>query len=78
MADLDGALWLVLASNRADGAVWSILPLAAQALQNCVIFALSIRRGVGGVDLLDRLMLAVAGLGVAGGLFHRSTLRPLQ
>jgi hypothetical protein len=58
--------WLVLASNRADGAVWSILPLTAQALQNCVIFSLSIRRGEGGVDPLDRLMLAIAGLGIAG------------
>lgn len=58
--------WVVLASNRADGAVWSTLPLAAQALQNCAIFALSIRRGEGGVDLVDRLMLAVATVGVAG------------
>jgi hypothetical protein len=58
--------WVVLASNRADGAVWSMLPLAAQALQNCAIFFLSIRRGEGGVDRLDRLMLAVAALGVAG------------
>jgi hypothetical protein len=58
--------WVVLASNRADGAVWSMLPLAAQALQNCAIFFLSIRRGEGGVDPLDRWMLAVAALGVAG------------
>jgi hypothetical protein len=58
--------WIVLASNRADGAVWSILPLAAQALQNCAIFFLSIRRGEGGVDPLDRVMLALAGVGVAG------------
>jgi hypothetical protein len=58
--------WIVLASNRADGAVWSILPLAAQALQNCAIFILSIRRGEGGVDPLDRVMLVIAGVGVAG------------
>lgn len=58
--------WIVLASNRADGAVWSILPLAAQALMNSAIFFLSIRRGEGGLDPLDRLMLAIAALGVAG------------
>ncbi|MDX6617688.1 MAG: hypothetical protein QOK36_74 [Gaiellales bacterium] len=58
--------WVVLASNRADGAVWSMLPLAAQALQNCAIFFLSIRRGEGGVDTWDRVMLAVAGFGVVG------------
>ena len=58
--------WVALASSHADGARWSLLPLAAQALMTSVIVALSIRRGEGGVSRSDRALLLVAAVGVAG------------
>jgi hypothetical protein len=64
-------IWSVLAivvclSQRADGASWSLVMAAAQAVLTSVIFLLSIRRGEGGLSPADVLMLALAGGGVIG------------
>jgi hypothetical protein len=56
---------LVLASQVADGATWSIVMVAADALLTSLIFVLSIRRGVGGLSTSDNAVLALAGVGVA-------------
>jgi hypothetical protein len=64
-------IWAVLAivvcaSQRADGASWSLLMAATQAVLTSVIFALAIRRGVGALGAGERAMLAVAAGGVVG------------
>jgi hypothetical protein len=64
-------IWSVLAivvclSQRADGASWSLIMAAAQAVLTSVIFLLSIRRGEGGLSPADVLMLMVAAGGVIG------------
>jgi hypothetical protein len=56
--------WLALGSNWADGASWSLLPLAAQAMLCCVIVLLSLPRGEGGLGAGELLMFGIAGLGV--------------
>jgi hypothetical protein len=64
-------IWSVLAivvclSQRADGASWSLLMVAAQALLTSLIFVLAIRRGEGGISASDQLMIAIAAGGVIG------------
>ena len=64
-------IWSVLAilvcfSQRADGATWSLLMAAAQAILTSLVFVLAIRRGEGGVSAGERLMLAIACGGVIG------------
>ena len=64
-------IWSVLAivvflSQRADGATWSLIMAAAQAVLTGAIFLLSIRRGEGGLSPADVLMLALASGGVIG------------
>ncbi|MGB0099108.1 MAG: hypothetical protein WBP61_02385 [Nocardioides sp.] len=64
-------IWSVLGvvsleSQRADGARWSLLPLATQAAGTCVILGLSVRVGSGGLSRAEVALLALAGLGVAG------------
>ena len=64
-------IWSVLAivvflSQRADGATWSLIMAAAQAVLTGAIFLLSIRRGEGGLSPADVLMIALAGGGVIG------------
>jgi hypothetical protein len=64
-------IWGVLAivvclSQRADGASWSLIMVAAQAALTSLIFLLAIRRGEGGVSPLELTMIAVAGTGVVG------------
>jgi hypothetical protein len=64
-------IWSVLAivaclSQRADGASWSIVMAASQAVLTSTIFLLSIRRGEGGLSPADVLMIALAGGGVVG------------
>ena len=64
-------IWSVLAivvclSQRADGASWSLIMAAAQAVLTSVIFLLSIRRGEGGLSPAEVLMLTLAGGGVIG------------
>ena len=57
---------VVCFSQRADGATWSLLMAAAQAILTSLIFVLAIRRGEGGVGTGDRIMLAIACGGVVG------------
>jgi hypothetical protein len=57
---------VVFASQRADGARWSLALVAAQFVGTLVIFCLSLRLGEGGGTLVDVLLLSVAGLGVVG------------
>ena len=64
-------IWSVLAivvclSQRADGASWSLIMAAAQAVLTGAIFLLSIRRGEGGLGPADLLMLTLAAGGVIG------------
>jgi hypothetical protein len=64
-----GALAIVVFfSQLADGASWSLIMAATAALLNSLIFALSIRRGVGGVTTVELVMIVVAGGGVVGWL----------
>jgi hypothetical protein len=60
--------FVVVLSQRADGASWSLVMAATQAVLTALIFVLSIRRGVGGVTTRELVMIAVAGAGVAGWL----------
>jgi hypothetical protein len=57
---------VVFLSQRADGATWSLIMAAAQAVLTGAIFLLSIRRGEGGLSPADVLMLTLAGGGVIG------------
>ncbi len=64
-------IWGVLAivvclSQYADGASWSLIMAAVQAVLTSLIFVLSIRRGEGGLSATERVMIAVAGAGVVG------------
>ena len=64
-------IWSVLAmvvcmSQRADGASWSLIMAAAQAVLTSAVFLLSIRRGEGGLSLSDMLMITLAAAGVIG------------
>jgi hypothetical protein len=66
-------IWSVLAivaclSQRADGASWSLVLVVTQAVFTSAIFALAIRRGVGGVAPRELALIALAGAGVAGWL----------
>jgi hypothetical protein len=55
---------VVCLSQRADGASWSLLMAATQAVLTTLIFLLAIRRGEGGVSAAERLMIAIAASGV--------------
>jgi hypothetical protein len=55
-----------LVSQYADGAGWSMLMLLGQAVTTGLTFALSIRRGEGGLSPLDLTITAIAGIGVIG------------
>jgi hypothetical protein len=64
-------IWGVLAivvclSQRADGASWSLILAASQAVLTSVIFVLAICRGQGGASATELVMIAVAGAGVIG------------
>jgi hypothetical protein len=64
-------IWGVLAivvclSQRADGASWSLITAAVQAVLTSVIFLLSIRYGEGGLSRTEVIMIALAGGGVIG------------
>ena len=66
-------IWSVLAvvaflSQRADGASWSLVMAGSQAVLMTLIFALAIRRGVGGLTAADLVMLTLAAGGIAGWL----------
>jgi hypothetical protein len=64
-------IWGVLAaivcvSQRADGASWSLVLTASQAVFTAFIFALAIRRGEGGMTACELSLMAVACAGIAG------------
>ena len=64
-------IWSALAivaclSLHADGATWSLLAAAGQALLTGLIFALALRRGEGGLTRAEPVMLVIAGVGVVG------------
>jgi hypothetical protein len=62
-------IWTVLAlvafaSQRADGASWSLIMTGVQAVTNGLIFVLAIRRGTGGLGAADALLIGIAGAGL--------------
>ena len=66
-------IWSMLAvvvcfSQRADGATWSLLVAATQAVLISLVFVLAIPRGEGGLGAVDMLVIAIAGAGIAGWL----------
>jgi hypothetical protein len=59
---------VVVLSQHADGASWSLIMAAVTAVLTGLIFVLSIRRGVGGLTARELVMMSIAGGGVAGWL----------
>jgi hypothetical protein len=57
---------VVFASQWASGATWSLALTAGQAVSCAAVFALAIRRGVGGVSPIELALLGLAALGVVG------------
>ena len=70
---------VVSSSQHADGASWSlIMPIAQAARLACTVFALAIRRGVGGVSTGEALLIGLAAAGVPAGRWRRSHFSPLR
>jgi hypothetical protein len=66
-------VWAVLAivvygSQRADGASWSLIMAAAQAMLTTLVFALAVRYGECGLGATDVAFTAMAAAGVIGWL----------
>jgi len=64
-------IWSVLevvavGAQGADGARWSLLPLVVQAAGTCLVLALAVRLGQGGLSRVDLCLLGLAALGLAG------------
>lgn len=64
-------IWSVLevvavGAQAADGARWSLVPLVVQAAGTCLVLALSVRLGRGGLSRVDMGLLLLAALGLAG------------
>jgi hypothetical protein len=57
---------VVYASQRADGASWSLIMAGAQAVLTAFVFLLAIRRGEGGMGARDASLIVLAAAGVAG------------
>jgi hypothetical protein len=57
---------VVLSSQWASGASWSLILICGQVISCGGIFLLSLRRGVGGVSPLELALLGIAALGVVG------------
>ncbi len=57
---------VVCASQRADGASWSLVMTAAQIAVNLLVIALAVRLGTGGVTAPEVTLMAFAAVGVAG------------
>ena len=53
-------------AQHADGASWSMIPLISQAVGTCVVFALSLKLGSGGMSRVELALIALAGAGVLG------------
>ena len=56
---------LAFASQLAAGATWSVVMIGADAALTAIIFALSIRRGSGGLSVGNLVVLTLSGLGIA-------------
>jgi hypothetical protein len=56
----------VCLSQLADGASWSLVFSANQALLTSLVFVLALRFGTGGVSPADLVLVGIAGAGVAG------------
>jgi hypothetical protein len=73
-------IWSILGSiaffsQRALGAHWSLLYAGIDALGSIIVFALSLKYGVGGWSLLDRIALFIALIGVGIAYYeHRPIL----
>jgi hypothetical protein len=72
-------IWGILAivvcvSQRAEGASWSLVLTASQAVLTAVVFALAIRHGEGGVTAVELSVMAVACAGIAGWFLAREPL----
>lgn len=66
-------IWAVLAivacvSQRADGASWSLVMSATQAVVTGLILVLAVRLGTGGLSRGDLALITLAGAGVVGWL----------
>jgi hypothetical protein len=64
-------IWAVVAvvgfaSQRAEGASWSLVMSGTQAVLTVVVLVLAVRVGEGGVRRCDTVMMTIAGAGVAG------------
>jgi hypothetical protein len=59
---------VVFASQRAEGASWSLVMAGSQAVVTSVVFLLAIRHGEGGMSAPDVALIAMAGGGVIGWL----------
>ena len=57
---------VVYASQRADGASWSLIMAGAQAVLTAFVFLLAIPRGEGGLSAGETSMVALACAGVVG------------
>jgi hypothetical protein len=70
-----GALGIVACvSQRAEGASWSLVLTASQAVLTGVVFALALRHGEGGVTAFELSVTAVACAGIAGWALAREPL----
>jgi len=58
--------FVVLASQWASGATWSLALTIGQVLSCGAIFVLALRRGVGGVSTIEIALLGIAALGIVG------------
>jgi hypothetical protein len=58
--------FVVLASQWASGATWSLALTIGQVLSCGAIFVLALRRGVGGVSAIEIALLGIAALGIVG------------
>jgi hypothetical protein len=72
-------IWGVLAlvaslSQRAEGASWSLVLTASQAILTALVFVLALRHGEGGVAPIDLSLIVVAFAGVVGWLLVREPL----
>ena len=57
---------VVCVSQRADGGSWSLVMTEAQVAVNLLVIVLAVRLGTGGVTAPEVVLIAVAGVGVAG------------
>jgi hypothetical protein len=72
-------IWGVLAiiaclSQRADGASWSVLMTATQAILTGFVFLLAIRYGQGGITPAELFLIALAGTGIVGWILSRDAV----